>query len=53
LFVEAKVKIKLTDLTPYKEKFYLRTLDIVTADGKDFPWGRAGAQTWDLMEFSE
>jgi len=53
LFVEAKVKIKLTDLTPYKEKFYLRTLDIDTPDGKDFPWGRAGAQTWDLMEFLE
>ena len=50
-FAEAKVKINLTGLTPYKGKFYLRTIDITTNDGKDFPWGRAGAQTSDLMEF--
>ena len=50
---EAKVNVKLSDLTSNKGKFYLRTIDIVTPDGKDFPWGRAGAQTWDLMEFLE
>jgi hypothetical protein len=51
--VEAQVKVKLSDLTPYKGKFYLRTIDIVTPDGKDFPWGRAGIFEWDVMEFIE
>ena len=50
--VEAKVNLKLSDLTPYKEKFYLKTIDIVTADGEDFPWGARGegSITWDLFE---
>lgn len=47
-FVQAKVVAKLSDLTPYKEKFYLETVDIVTSDGKDFPWGRAGKIEWNL-----
>ena len=52
-FVEAKVNLKLSDLTPYKEKFYLKTIDITTQDGKDFPWGRAGMIKWDVTEFIE
>ena len=51
--VEAPVLVKLSNLTPYKDKFYLRTLDISTLDGKDFPWGRAGTLQWDVMEFAE
>ncbi len=51
--VEAPVKLTLTDLTPYKGKFYFRTLDIRTPGEKDFPWGRAGFLAWDLMEFAE
>ena len=51
--VEAKVQVSLSDLTPYKGKFYLRTIDIVTPDGKDFPWGRSGLIKWDVMEFIE
>lgn len=51
--VEAPVNITLTDLTPYKGKFYLRTLDIRTPGEKDFPWGRAGVLGWDVMEFAE
>jgi len=51
--VEAKVQVKLSDLTPYKGKFYLKTIDIVTPVGKDFPWGRSGMVTWDVMEFIE
>lgn len=51
--VESKVNLKLSDLTPYKGKFYLKTIDIVTSDGKDFPWGRTGLITWDAMEFIE
>jgi hypothetical protein len=50
---EAKVQVKLSDLTVYQEKHYLRSLDIQTQDGKDFPWGRSGLITWDVTEFSE
>ena len=49
--VEEKVNVKLSDLTPYKGKFYLRTLDINTVTGKDFAWGTADGITWDVMEF--
>jgi hypothetical protein len=49
--VEAPVDISLSDLTPYKKKFYLRTLDIQTKDGRNFPWGRSGQLKWDVMEF--
>jgi len=51
--VSAPVKITLTDLSPRKGKNYLRTLDITTQDGKDFPWGRANGLLWDVMEFAE
>jgi len=51
--VSAPVKINLTDLSPRKGKFYLRTLDISTQDGKDFPWGKANGYQWDVMEFAE
>jgi hypothetical protein len=50
---EAKVNIKLSDLTSNKGKFYLRTVDISTTDGEDFPWGRSGIIKWDVMEFIE
>jgi hypothetical protein len=49
--VSAPVNIKLSDLTPRKGKYYLRTLDITTSDGKDFPWGKVGSFQWDVMEF--
>lgn len=51
--VSEEVKIKLSDLTPRKGKFYLRTLDIETVTGKDFTWGRASTYQWDVMEFIE
>ena len=51
--VSAPVNITLTDLSPRKGKNYLRTLDITTQDGKDFPWGRATGLQWDVMEFAE
>ena len=51
--VQAPVLLKLSSLTPYKEKFYFRTLDITTPDGKPFPWGRSGIFQWDVMEFAE
>jgi len=51
--VTAPVKITLSNLTEYKGEIYLRTLDIVTLDGKDFPWGRTSALEWDVMEFIE
>jgi hypothetical protein len=40
-------------LAEYKGKIYLRTLDITTSDGKDFPWGRASGFEWDVMELVE
>jgi hypothetical protein len=51
--VSEAVKLTLTELTPRKGKFYLRTLDIKTQSGKDFIWGRANGYEWDVMEFIE
>ena len=51
--VSEAVKLTLTELTPRKGKFYLRTLDIETQSGKDFNWGRFGTYQWDVMEFIE
>ena len=51
--VSAPVNMTLTDLSARKGKNYLRTLDITTQDGKDFPWGRANRLQWDVMEFAE
>ena len=51
--VEAPVNLRLSNLTEHDGKYYLRTLDISTTDGKDFPWGRAGSFNWDVMEFAE
>jgi hypothetical protein len=51
--VEAPVNLGLTNLTEQNGKFYLRTLDISTSDGKDFPWGKTNGFQWDVMEFAE
>jgi hypothetical protein len=51
--VYAPVNVELSNLTARKGKYYLRTLDISTQDGKDFPWGRANGFQWDVMEFAE
>jgi len=51
--VSSLVTITLSDLKARKGKYYLRTLDISTQDGKDFPWGRANGLKWDVMEFAE
>ena len=48
---EEKVKVKLSDLVEREGEFYLRTLDISTASGKDFISGRANGLKWDVMEF--
>ena len=49
--VHAPIIITLSQLTPQKGKFYLRTLDMSSMNGKDFPWGESGIAKWDLMEF--
>ena len=49
--VEAPVNVVLSNLTEQNGKYYLRTLDITTSDGKDFPWGRVNGFEWDVMEF--
>jgi hypothetical protein len=51
--VHAPVKVSLSDLTPRKGKFYLRTLDMSSVSGKDFPWGESEIFKWDVMEFAE
>ncbi len=51
--VEAPVDLRLSNLTEQEGKYYLRTLDISTTNGKDFPWGRADGFQWDVMEFAE
>jgi hypothetical protein len=51
--VTAPVNLILSNLTEQNGKYYLRTLDITTSDGKDFPWGRADSFQWDLMEFAK
>jgi hypothetical protein len=49
--VTAPVNLILSNLTVQNGKYYLRTLDITTSDGKDFPWGRTNGFEWDVMEF--
>ncbi len=51
--VTAPVNLILSNLTEQNGKYYLRTLDITTSDGKDFRWGRANSFQWDVMEFVE
>jgi hypothetical protein len=51
--VIAAVKLTLSNLTVQNDKYYLRTLDITTSDGKDFPWGRSNGLQWDVMEFAQ
>ncbi len=51
--VEALVNLRLTNLTEQNGKYFLRTLDITTTDGKDFAWGRADSFQWDVMDFLE
>jgi len=51
--VHAPVKVALSDLTQRKGKYYLRTLDMSSVSGNDFPWGESGVFVWDVMEFAE
>jgi hypothetical protein len=51
--VEAPVNLGLSNLTEQNGEFYLRTLDISSANGKEFPWGRADSFQWDVMDFLE
>jgi hypothetical protein len=51
--VHAPVDVRLSDLTPRKGKFYLRTLDIRSKNGEDFQWGESGTFHWDVMDFTE
>ena len=47
--VTAPVDINLSNLIEQNDKYHLRTLDIATSDGKDFPWGRATEFELDVM----
>ncbi len=48
---QEKVKVELSDVAEREGEFYLRTLDISTASGKDFNSGRSNGLEWDVMEF--
>ena len=50
---EALVNLRLSNLTEHNEKYYLRTLDISTVDGKDLAWSNTNGFEWDVMEFAE
>ena len=50
---EVLVNLRLSNLTEQNGKYYLRTLDISTVDGKDLPWGSTNGFEWDVMEFAE
>lgn len=50
---QEKVKVELSDLAEREGEFYLRTLDIRTASGKDFISGRSNGLEWDVMKFIE
>jgi hypothetical protein len=47
------VDITLSNPTEYKGKFYLRTLVILSADGKNLPNSTSDTYQWDVMEFAE
>jgi hypothetical protein len=47
------VDITLSNPTEYKGKFYLRTLVINSADGKNLPKMTSDTYEWDVMEFAE
>jgi hypothetical protein len=47
---QEKVKVELSDPAEREGEFYLRTLDISTASGKDFLWGRKQKVQWNLLE---
>jgi hypothetical protein len=49
----APVNVRLSELTPRKGKYYLRTLDMTSLSGKDFAWGESGEFEWDVMDFAE
>jgi hypothetical protein len=49
----APVRVSLSDLTQQKGKYYLRTLDMSSANGKDFAWGESGTFHWNVMDFAE
>lgn len=51
--VHAPVHVHLSELTPRKGKFYLRTLEMTSLTGKDFPWRESGVFEWDVMEFAK
>ncbi len=52
-FISAPVNITLSNLTEFKKKYYLRTLEIQSKDGKNLPKMQSSSYEWDVMEFVE
>lgn len=52
-FISTPVNITLSNPTEWKSKFYLRTLEIQSKDGKNLPKIQSSSYEWDVMEFVE
>jgi hypothetical protein len=50
---QAPVRVELRNFEKYKGKYYLRTLEITSKDGKNLPEQQSTSYTWDVMEFAE
>lgn len=50
---QAPVRVELSNLERYKGKYFLRTLEIISKDGKNLPEQQSNSYTWDVMEFAE
>lgn len=52
-FFTAPVTVRLSDLTEYKGKQYLRSLVIQAEGGKNLPKSTSDTYKWNVMEFAE
>jgi hypothetical protein len=52
-FLRASVNIQLKGLTQYRDKYFLRTLVIRSADGENLPGISMNLYEWDVMEFGQ
>jgi hypothetical protein len=53
VLISTPVNITLSGLTEWKKKYYLRTIEIQTKDGKNLPKIQSSSYEWDVMEFVE
>ncbi len=51
-FISAPVSITLSNLTEFKKKYFLRTLEIQSKDGKNLPKMQSSSYEWDVMDYA-